>query len=261
MGIVYLAHREADGTRVALKLIRPNAPATGIALAKFLREASVLRQLDHPGIVRFEEIGQADGQIYLAMEFVDGIDANALLARHGPLPFPRAVSLVCQALEAVAYAHKNGFVHRDIKPHNLLVATKNAADRVHLADFGLARIYQDSPLSGLTLAGQMAGTVGFVAPEQITKFREAKPPVDQYATGATLYALLTAQRMYDFPPRVEQQLLMILQEEPVPIRSRRGDIPAPLAVIIHKALARNPLDRFPDVVALRHSLLVFARPQ
>jgi serine/threonine protein kinase len=262
MGVVYLAHRTAGGPAVALKFIKPNAPATGPLLAQFLREASVLRRLDHPGIIRFVEIGQADGRIYLATEFVDGCDAHQLLERHGgPLPIPRAVALACRALEAVGYAHENGFVHRDIKPHNLLVTAVDDADAVKLADFGLARIYQASPLSGLTLTGQFGGTVGFLAPEQITDFRDAQPTVDQYAMAATLYYLLTGRRIYDFPPRVEAQLLMILQDDPVPIRDRRPDVPAPLADVIGRALTRKPADRFPDATSLRAALSRFGPPR
>jgi serine/threonine-protein kinase len=129
---------------------------------------------------------------------------------------------------------------------------------VKLADFGLARVYQNSPLSGLTLAGQFGGTVAFMAPEQITHFRDAQPSVDQYAIGATLYYLLTGRRVYDFPTEVEQQLLMILQSDPLPIRTRRKEIPARLADVIHRALARKPANRFADVEALRQDLLPFA---
>jgi serine/threonine-protein kinase len=260
MGVVYLAYRERDGRAVALKLITPAVAATGNALAQFLREASVLRSLDHPGIVRFEEVGHTDGRIFLAMEYVDGCDAARLLLENGaPLPIPQAVDLVCQALVPLAYAHKAGYVHRDIKPHNLLVSTSVGAKTVKVADFGLARVYQSCPLSGLTLAGAFGGTAAFMAPEQITHFRESKPPVDQYALGATLYYLLTNRRVYDFPKGSEQQLLMILQADPVPICTRRGDIPAGLADVIHRALARDPAVRFADVQAMRKALLPFAR--
>src|SRR5262249_54879719 len=133
-------------------------------------------------------------------------------------------------------------------------------DTVKLADFGLARVYQSSPLSGLTLAGQYGGTAAFMAPEQITHFRDAKPPVDQYALGATLYYLLTGRRVYDFPQGVEQQLLMILQPAPVPTRPRRGDIPGGLADLIHRALARDPAARFADADAMRKALLRCSNP-
>jgi len=268
MGVVYRARRTPDGAVVALKTIRPATGGTMGAMPRFLREAGILRQLEHPGIVRFLEIGQSEGQIFLPMEYVPGLDADRLLKRNGgPLAIGRATGLICQAAEALIHAHDRGFVHRDIKPQNLLVVTSGGIETVKLADFGLARIYQDSSLSGLTMIDEMGGTPGFMAPEQITRFREARPPADQYALGATLYRLLTGRMLYDFPRgimpkhRVMAWLQMILQQEFMPIRARRPDLPEPLAAIVHRALSRDPADRFPDVRAMRAALLPFAGPR
>jgi serine/threonine-protein kinase len=226
------------------------------AVARFLREASVLRQLDHQHIVRFREVGHADKRLFFAMEYVPGNNAAELLERHrGPLPIGRAVGISCQALDALAYAHAGGFVHRDLKPHNLLVVATGGRDVVKVADFGLVRIYHTSPLSGLTLTGQVAGTSGFMAPEQITSFRGVQPAADQYSMGATLYYLLTGKKVYDFPRGFERQILMILQEEPVPIRTRRPDVSDTLAAIIHRALERDPGRRFVSVEQMREALL------
>ena len=197
-------------------------------------------QLDHPHIVRFERLGHAGGRLFFAMEFVPGLDAGALLKKQRkPLSVGLAVGLICQALDALAYAHELGFVHRDIKPTNVLVARKANRPRVKLADFGLARIYLTSPLSGLTITGHVAGTSGFMAPKQITDFRKVRPAADQYSAGAMLYYLLCGKKVYDFPPEIQNQLLMILQDKPVPI-PRRADVPGELAAIIDRALARCP---------------------
>ncbi len=258
MGVVSMALRVADGTIVALKTITPAVASSPIKIQKFLREAAILKQLHHPHIVTFREIGESNGLLYFAMDYVQGIDAAQLLKQHGgPLPIKRAVGLVCQLLEALEYAHARNFVHRDIKPGNLLLTKEGKREVVRLADFGLARIYQASPLSGLTMTGEIGGTIAFLPPEQITDFRGAKPAADQYSAGATLYNLLTDRFIFDFPPNHNERLLMIMLDEPVPIQGRRPDVPRQLAEIIHRTLAKPPEDRFPDVTTLRRALLKF----
>lgn len=126
-----------------------------------------------------------------------------------------------------------------------------------MADFGLARVYQTSQLSGLTMMGEIGGTPAFMAPEQITQFRDAKPAADQYAAGATLYNLLTGQHVFDFSGSPTARMLMILQDEPVSIQSRRSDIPKSLAEVIHRALAKEPGDRFASAKEMRRELLKY----
>jgi serine/threonine-protein kinase len=204
-------------------------------------------------------MGESCGQFFFAMDFVPGEDANSLLRRSGPLPIGRAVAIVAQALEGLAWAHQLGFVHRDVKPANLLLEGEPGwlATGVHvkILDFGLARTYQMSQLSGLSRMGQVGGTVPYMAPEQITHFRQSRPPVDQYGAGATLYHLLTGKYVHDFPADFQQRLLKILQDDPVPLRSRRPEVPEALAAVIHRALAREPENRFPDAAAFRSALL------
>ncbi len=256
MGVVYLAVRHADGAPVAVKTIKP-AAAGGSAVERFLREAGILRQLEHPHIVAFREMGEAGGVVYFAMDYVPATDASRLLERRGPFAVGRGVALACQALEALAFAHARGFVHRDVKPSNLLVTEVGGREVVKVADFGLARVYQASELSGLTMTGDVGGTVAFMPPEQITEFREARPAADQYSAAATLYNLLTGCYVYDLPDDLNKQFLMILHEEPVPIRDRRGAVPKALAAALHRALRREPADRWPDVSAFRDALRPF----
>jgi serine/threonine-protein kinase len=258
MGVVYLAVRLGDGVLVALKALLKDRAATSRDVARFLREARILRDLDHPHITRFLDLGESHGRLYLVMEFVPGVSAGRLLKQHGaPLPQQRAVALACQSLEALQYAHDLSFVHRDIKPSNILVVEAQGQDRVKLADFGLARLYESSRLSGLTISGDLAGTPPFIPPEQITHYRDARPPADIYAIGATLYYLLCGSYVYDFPSSVELRILKILQEAPVPIASRMPDLPPRLAAIIDRSLERNPSDRFPDALAMREALEPF----
>jgi serine/threonine-protein kinase len=259
MGVVWLAHAVSDGTPVALKTIRPASAGSEAAVERFLREASILRKLDHPHIVRFREVGHAYGQLYFVTDYVQGTDAARLLAGRGPWPIPVAVRLARQVLEALEYAHAQGFVHRDIKPENLLITKVDGRLHTRLADFGLARLYKSSTLSGLTLMGEAGGTVRYMPPEQVIRFREAKPPADLYSLAATLYTLLTGKPIYDFPKRQDQQLLMILHDEPVPIWQRRADVPEPLAALIRRALAKKPEDRPPDARAFRKALAPFEK--
>jgi serine/threonine-protein kinase len=170
----------------------------------------------------------------------------------------RAARLICQLLDALDYAHSHRFVHRDIKPANLLVTQQAGREVLKLADFGLARVYQSSKLSGLTLDGQLGGTIAFMAPEQVTHFRDARPPVDQYAAAATLYNLLSGRFPYDLASGLPQQIAQILQDDPVPLKVRRSDLPRGLVDVVHRALAREPQSRFPDVRAMRQALLPFA---
>ncbi|HMF19139.1 MAG TPA: ECF-type sigma factor [Gemmataceae bacterium] len=258
MGVVYLAV-DSQGSLVALKMITATETASRSQVARFLREAAILGKLWHPHIVAFRDMGENKLQVYFAMEYVRGNDAGRLVKTQGPMPVPRAVGLICQLLDALAYAHGRGFVHRDVKPTNMLVATDASAnDIVKLADFGLARVYQDSALSGLTMTGDVGGTTAFMPPEQIINFREAKPATDQYSAAATLYQLLTGRYVHDLPREFEKQLLVILEQDPVPIQKRRPDIPKGLAGVIHRALAREPGKRYADVAAMKEALSRFS---
>jgi serine/threonine-protein kinase len=260
MGIVYLAIHRPSRSRVGLKTITPALAAPPEQIRRFLREAGILCRIQHPHIIRFFDIGASAEQLYFAMEYVAGVDAEILLKRHGPLPIGPTVRLMCQLLEALEYAHGQGFVHRDIKPSNLLIEEAAGRASLRLADFGLARVYAASQMSGLTLAGDIGGTVAFMPPEQITHFRDARPPADLYSTAATLYNLLTGRFIHDFPPAMHDRLEMILATEAVPIRRRRKDIPRRLAEIIHRALAKTPSARFASARAMRQALTAFASP-
>lgn len=259
MGIVYLATRLADQEKVAIKTVRPTVAARPQETERFLREARILARLRHPHIVSFLESGQIGNLLYFVMEYVDGTDTFAMLRSQGRLPLARGVGLLCQALEALDYAHREGFVHRDVKPANLLVTTVGGRECCRLADFGLARVYQASSMSGLTIMGDIGGTVAYMPPEQITHYRDAQPPADQYAAAATLYHLLTGHLIFDFANVPQQkQLAMILGSAPVPISERCPDVPRALAAAIGRALDKQPQRRFPAAAAFRAALLPFA---
>jgi serine/threonine-protein kinase len=260
MGVVYRGRRTADGVAVAVKTILPAAGVGEKPVRRFLREAGVLAELTHPNVVAHLDSGLVDGVVYLVMEFVDGPDVGKLVKKSGALPVVNACRLVCSALSGLAHAHAAGFVHRDVKPSNLLIGGPRDRRVVKVADFGLARVFDECKLSGLTMQGEVGGTPAFMAPEQVTHFRDVRPAADQYAAAATLYHLLTAAYPHDLPPRIYGQLAHIVSTDPVPIRDRRADLPAALAAVVHRGLARDPADRYPDTAAFRAALLPFARP-
>src|SRR5262245_6137817 len=258
MGVVYRAVRETDGMVVALKTI---APAPGVAakqVARFLREAEVLAKLWHPNIVGLVEAGEAGGLVYLAMEHLTGPDASRVLKERGPQKPRTAVRLISQVLTGLQHAHEQGFVHRDIKPSNILLHAVAEKRLAKLADFGLARAFESSRMSGITMQGEVGGTPAFMAPEQVSHYRDVLPAADQYSVAATLYNLLTDRYPYELPKNVGQQLVMILTEPPVPIRDRDPGIDAGLAGVIHKAMSREPAERFPDAAAFRKALQPYA---
>ena len=258
MGVVHRGTRLADGLPVAIKTIAISSGVGQKQVERFLREARVLSQLDHPNIAGYIDSGGRDPAIYLVMELIEGPDAGKVLKERGTVAMTIAVRLVCQMLAALAHAHERGIVHRDVKPSNVLLGGGKGKRVVKLADFGLARAFDDCKLSGLTFQGEVGGTPAYMAPEQVTHYRDVKPAADQYSTAATLYHLLTGCYPLDLPKDVGKQLAVIIGGDIVPIRNRKADLPAALAEALHRALAREPKDRFPDVSAFRQAILPFA---
>jgi serine/threonine-protein kinase len=257
MGVVYLAVGQASGKRAAIKTVLTPASVQPSQLAKFLRETAILRQLRHPHVVRYRGAGVTAGGAFLALDYVHGLDLRKVLRRWGPMAVPNAVRAVRHALSGLAHAHERGFVHRDLKPSNLMLEVRSKRQGVRVTDFGLARAYHASQLSGLTLAGEVGGTPAFLPPEQIVDFRGTEPAADQYAMGATLYNLLTAQYPFDVSGTVAGVLARILDEDPVPLLDRRPDLPRSLAQVVHRAMSYSPADRFPSVADFRAALEPF----
>jgi serine/threonine-protein kinase len=262
MGVVYLAQRSGDNQRVALKTLQPGHALTHIAVARFVREASILRQLEHPHIIRFRDQGATAGAFFVVMDYVDGSDLRQLVGSQGPQALVEALRLLWPILEALHFAHTRGLVHRDVKPSNVLVGTKDEQLCTWLADFGLARAYQQSGLSGITASNTGCGTLAFAAPEQFLDFRGVGPAADQYGAAATLYFLLTGQSVFRDPPGDDSgsraREVLLGARAPINDPSRRPDLPAGLADVLARALHLSPGARYPDVAAFRAALEPFA---
>jgi serine/threonine protein kinase len=184
------------------------------------------------------------------MEYCDGGSlADVAKALGGTIPLDALMPWAMQSLEGLAAAHSKGFVHRDIKPHNILLHR----NRAKISDFGLAKNFQKAGLSGMSMTGNYAGTPVFMPPEQITNFKYVKPVSDVWSFAASLYQLLTGKFPYQFDPK-RDPIDVILNESPVLIRERMPGLEKKIATVIDKALLRNPKDRFADAGKLLAAL-------
>ena len=251
-GAVYLAKPQQDGAgKVAVKIMLSRAQADTQAIAQFKREMDVIAKLRHPNIVRFLDSGSDEGTFFFVMEYCDGGSLADVARSHGgTLPWDTLHPWALQALEGLAAAHKEGFVHRDIKPHNILIHQ----GRAKVSDFGLAKNFQIAGLSGMSLTGQYAGTPVFMPPEQIVNFKYVKPVSDVWSFAATLYYLLTGKFPYRFDHK-RDPIDIILNENPVPIRERLPDLAKSLAQVIDKCLFRETQKRYSDAGKLLAQIL------
>jgi serine/threonine-protein kinase len=236
MANVYLAHDQELGRRVAIKILDDRHARDAQFIERFRREAQHAAGLSHPNIVSVYDRGEAEGTYYIAMEYVEGRTLKELLLARGPSPLGIAVDYTRQILSALRFAHRNGIVHRDIKPHNVIV---DGEGRVKVMDFGIARA---GTASQMTEAGSIIGTAQYLSPEQA---RGA--PVDQtsdlYSTGIVLYELLTGTVPFTGETPVEIAMKH-LSQVPAPPSSHRPEVPRDLDYVVLRALAKDPADRY-----------------
>jgi len=254
MGMVFRARHRRMGRVVAVKVLSADAVKKPEAVERFQREARAAARLDHPNIVGAFDADEVKGTHYLVMECVEGKDLARVVKESGPLPLDRAVDYVLQAARGLEYAHAQGVIHRDIKPHNLLL-DKNG--RVKILDMGLARLQgsvdpaHGAPAAELTQTGAVMGTVDYLAPEQALDTKRADQRADMYSLGCTLYYLLTAQAAYSGDSLMSRLLAHRLN--PIPsLREIRPDVPDALDQVFQRLLAKQPEDRFAsmtDVIA------------
>jgi eukaryotic-like serine/threonine-protein kinase len=235
MANVYLAEDEVLGRRVAIKILNDRHAGDDQFVERFRREAKNAASLSHPNIVSIYDRGEAEGTYYIAMEYLDGRTLKELIVARGPAPIHLAVDYARQILAAIRFAHRHGIVHRDIKPHNVLV---DGEGRLKVTDFGIAR----AGVSQMTEAGSIIGTAQYLSPEQ-AKGAPVDQTSDLYSVGVVLYELLTGVVPFSGDTPVEIAMKH-LSNVPEPPSGRRADVPRDLDMVVMRALAKDPSERY-----------------
>ncbi len=245
MGAVWKAYDSVIRRFVALKLLSGAVSRSAEARNRFLREARAAGALQHPNIVTIYDLGEAEGQLFMAMELVDGRDLSALIASTEPLPLERKLDIVIEMLQGLAYAHARGVIHRDIKPSNVRIAGDGS---VKIMDFGIARL-QSSDVTG---SGAIVGTPTYMSPEQITN-GAITAATDLFAVGGLTYELLSYRKPFE-GETVHGVLYQVLTTDPKPLRTMAPSIPAALERVVNKALNKVPEDRYESARQMQAAL-------
>lgn len=259
MGRVYLAEQISMERLVAIKLINidKGKKQHEQALARFKREAKAVAALHHPNIIQAFDFSDENGLPYIVMEYVEGIDTARIVHKFGPIPWQQAAEYGRQAAEGLQHAHKAGLVHRDIKPGNLLV---DSSGHVKILDLGLVSAFDQKKDDSLTVDQDQLGTVDYIAPEQAIDSKNVDARADIYSLGATLYSIMTGRILY--PDKTTAQKLLLHQTtDPEPMPNLVKGIPAELAAVISRMLAKKPEQRFQSAQEVADALKAFAQPK
>ena len=246
MGVVWKAYDSVLRRYVALKLLGSKFGKTNDMRERFLREARAAAALQHPNIITVYDLGEAEGQLFIAMELIEGKDLSELIGGRDPLALERKLDIVIEVLQGLAYAHDRGVIHRDIKPANVRIANDG---RVKIMDFGIARL-QSAEVTG---SGAIVGTPTYMAPEQITN-GPISAVTDVFAVGCMLYELLAYQKPFE-GESIHGVLYQVLTTDPKPLRTVAPSIPASLERVVFKAMAKAPEDRYASAREMRTTLV------
>ena len=266
MGRVFKAEHRHMNRVVALKVLSPSVLKGDRARDLFEREVRAIARLVHPNIVTAYDANEAEGRFYLVLEYVDGPNLEQLVRAQGPLPFNQACDYMRQAAHGLQCAHKQGMVHRDIKPANLLVQRKdNAHDLVKISDFGLARIMTPGVEAGsgsyagtiLTRDNTVMGTPDYLSPEQARNMHKTDIRSDLYSLGCTFHFLLTGRVLFPGGNPMDK-LIRHGTEKPAPVTQLRPEVPAEVAAVVLKLLAKRPEDRYQTPADLAAALEPYA---
>ncbi|MGZ3330987.1 MAG: protein kinase domain-containing protein [Gemmatimonadaceae bacterium] len=245
MGVVYRAHDSVLDRNVAIKVMNESIARQDDLRKRFLHEAQAAASLQHPNVVCIYDLGDADGHLFIAMEFIQGVDLEHLIELAQPLSLQAKLDIIIDVLTGLAFAHKRGIVHRDIKPANIRVAEDG---RAKIMDFGVAHLASSS----MTSTGSILGTPTYMAPEQITEGKTS-PATDIFAVGGVLYQILTMMKPFE-APTLQNLFFKIITEDPRNVTELTPGLPAALDRIVRKAMAKEPGDRYTSALEMANEL-------
>ncbi len=238
MATVYLARDLKHHRQVAVKVLRPEL-AAALGPDRFPREIRIVAQLQHPHVLPLHDSGEVDGFLFYVMPFVDGESLRTRLEREGPLPVGDVVRILREVVDALAYAHSHGVMHRDMKPDNVMLSGRHAM----VMDFGVAKAVHDAGGDRVTTVGVAVGTPAYMSPEQATGQEHIDQRSDIYAVGILGYELLTGS--VPFAGKTAQAILSAhVMEAPAPVEERRPAVSPALAALLMRCLEKNPADRW-----------------
>ncbi len=276
MGIVYKAEDLLMGRVIAIKVVSPHLTAKASAVERFRKEIRAAAQLNHPGVITAHDTGEAGGSHFLVMEFIEGVSLDRLVTKKGPLPVPMASAFTRHAALGLQHAADKGMVHRDIKPQNLMVTRKG---QVKILDFGLARFARTdeddadtfpttklpfgagraSAQTCVTNPNVLMGTPDYLSPEQAKNSHDVDHRSDIYSLGCTLYFLLTGKAPFFGASTLIDKLLAHTNDEPPAVCDARAEVPAGLADVLAKMMAKKPEDRYQTAAEVASALHPFTR--
>jgi serine/threonine-protein kinase len=245
MGVVYRATDSVLDRTVAIKVMNESIARQEDLRKRFLHEAQAAASLQHPNVVSIYDMGEVDGHMFIAMEFVDGVDLEKLLELGQPLSLQAKLDIIIDVLTGLTFAHKRGIVHRDIKPANIRVTEDG---RAKIMDFGVAHLASSS----MTSTGSFLGTPSYMAPEQITEGKTT-PATDIFAVGGVLYQLLTMLKPFE-GPTLQNLFFRIITEKPKRVSEIMPGLPPSLDRIVDKAMAKEPADRYATALEMANDL-------
>jgi serine/threonine-protein kinase len=246
MGTVYRATDSVLGRTVAVKVMNASIARQEDHRNRFLREAQAAGSLQHPNVVTIYDLGELDGHLFIAMEFVYGTDLEKLMTGAEPLKLQSKLDIIVDVLMGLSYAHKHGIIHRDIKPANIRVTEDGHAK---IMDFGVAHLQS----SDMTRTGLVVGTPSYMAPEQVMGGK-AVPGTDVFAVGAVLYHLLTGSKPFE-GPTLQSLFYRIVTDMPRPLEEVRPGLPSALNAIVQKSMAKEATQRYESALDMANAII------